>query len=159
MELLTESRKEIPTLPRDRSPGLKLDSWRDPDLQVQGGCFEQVSLSTAFQTRDQAVSPHWQAYSLAQLPQVVERGRASLESPGPGRGRRHSKVLPVQPGQTLCTTYLLTKGAGCGSRNSQGPESLWGGPRSPIIPFRSLPDPACPSPGRSCGLRAKAPPP
>lgn len=54
-EFPTGSRKEISTLPRDTSPGLKLDSRRGPGLQVQGGCFEQVSLPTTVQTRDQTV--------------------------------------------------------------------------------------------------------
>lgn len=140
-EFPTGSRKEISTLPRDTSPDLKLDSRRGPGLQVQGGCFEQVSLPTTVQTRDQTVLRGWQAYSLARLPQVVARSQASLESSGPGRGRGHAEVPPVQPGQTLCTTYLLTKGAGCGSRNSQGPESEWGGTRSPIIPSGASPTP------------------
>lgn len=39
------------------------------------------------------------------------------------------------------TDGLLTKGAGCGLKNSQGPESEWGGTRSPIIPSGASPTP------------------
>lgn len=125
----------------------------DSGLQVQGRCFEQMLLPTTVQIQDQAVTrtgrpTPWSGCHRS----FVTRGQASLESPGPGRGRGHSEVLSVQPGQTLCTTYLLAKGTGSGSRNCRGRESVCGRPHSPLIPVRSLSEPARPGPGRSCGL-------
>lgn len=48
--------------------------------------------------------------------------------------------------------HLLAKGAGCGSRNCRGRESVWGRPHSPLIRFRIFSGTARPGPGRSCEI-------
>lgn len=58
------------------------------------------------------------------LLQVAAHCQASLGTPRPATGKEALRAFSVQSGQTLCTTSLLTKGAGCGSPNCLSPESV-----------------------------------
>lgn len=161
-EFPTGSRKEISTLPRDTSPGLKLDSRRGPGLQAQGGCFEQVSLPTTVQTRDQTVLRAGRPTPWRDCHRSLRAARPRWSPQGQEEAEGTPRFFLSSPGK-LCTTYLLTKGAGCGSRNSQGPESEWGGTLSPITPSGASPTPRAQAGAllrtpRRTGLRPRPPP-
>lgn len=110
-ELLIRSRKLISTLPRDKSPGLRLDSWRDSGLQVQRGCFEQMSLPTTVQIQDQAVAgtgrpTPWRGCHRSLLAARPRSSHQGLEEAG-GTPRFFLSSLGKLPAPPTCLLKVL----------------------------------------------------
>lgn len=108
---------------------------------MQGGCFEQVSLPTTVQTRDQTVLRAGRPTPWRDCHRSLRAARPRWSHQGQGETGGTPRFLLSSPGKRSAPPTCSLKVTDAARGNSQGPESEWGGTSSPIILSGASPTP------------------